>query len=341
MKFNKQISRYIILLIIINISFISSRRKSGKSYLTSKKVETKTKFNGSGKFNGELNCPYIQTKFKGKKTTTGTYSFSPSELTYNSGFQFSLTENDLVLSKFIHVKDNISYIPWRYFTNIKGGKKLFSYKYIYVQMRNDNDEEIDAYFYLPWKYYGSIVSEDQRNELVNNMIKYADYEREQINKHKDNVELHFENMRAAHNALESTKKSLEVFKQETESKIMKNKARMIQLETELNEVEHDFSRNKVATRILELNMREIKVKMSMLQKKSESNLELIDDNLRILTYKEIDAKIIRYRLNYRAKLDEFIYYCRNADMQHVNQAVIDTDSTKLNEAFNKIQPISE
>lgn len=346
MKFTREITKYVLLLLIISASFIVSKpikeKKKGKAPKGRSEAESKTQYNGGGSYTATLECPFIETALTGgKSTTSGKYSFRPMDLTSRTGFAFNMEATDENVSKFVQVDNAITYIPWRYFKKIEGNKKWGSYKYIEADLVNDFGQEATFKFNLPWRCCSNIVTNAQRNALVEKMAKFRDDEKADINKFKDNATSYFLEMQKSNIAMEASKKDAATFKAETEERIKKNQAALTIKQAELAEIEGLIAKNRDSTNTLILNLKEFKTQLSALQKKSESNDEIIDETLRAGAFKGIDEKITKAQQDIKLYNNQFSALCANANLVPVQGAIAEVDSVKLNAAFSKIQPISE
>ena len=217
-------TRALVLLLVITMSLCASlnlnREEKSKTTRKSKtasktaakaKTGTKTTFNGSGTWTSGYDCPYIEvlTFNSGSSSITSTtqaYKFFPDKLNSNYGFKFIMDGGmDSTLNQFVKTTPTgEKYIPWRYFDTVAYEKKTASFKMIVANLRNDEKKTNVLRFNLPWEFFGSPVSVDQANKLVDIFQNFSTYQKNSINKSKTNANTLFGKMSKAKTAMDAS-----------------------------------------------------------------------------------------------------------------------------------------
>lgn len=335
-------SKFLPLIAIILISLFSNINTKTKK--VSLYAKAKTIDYGSGDMTTGFKCPFIElyNNENGEKiSTTGKWSFKPSDFTENLGFILTLEETDRNLNKYlkVHNKDTV-YIPWRYFNDAFYNKKTASYKVLEVVLRNDMEEKIKAKFNLPWKFIGNIITQKDVNEVIAMIEKYRSIQRNRINKHKTKVEDLSDELFKSKHALKTQTLNAKAFKEKTEKSIRTNNAKLTQKRKEMEELDRKILLIKRQFYLMEENYVDIRDTLSMLQKKNENNLMLIDDNLRKNLYSEVDRNIVNKKDLIKADLHELANECKNRNLKRIEMAAYRGDSKSVANFLQAIKPIN-
>lgn len=302
--------------------------------------KTKTKYDGNGSWTGGYNAPFIKLHQNGNLVaTSGKYSFNASKFSGSLGWIFTMDNMPAEIQKVTQkTPQGEDYVPWRYFNTIGYGKLTWSYKYMYGNLKNDNNESFTIEFYLPWRSSGDYITYDQCIGLRGDIAKWGTAQKQEIITSKAQVNNALVSMTSAKKALDTQKEDAAALKAKIEAEIAQKKTQVDGHKATLKTT--DAAIIKLSTEIQGLTAQIETIENTINNDNLEvaNNDKLIDDTERAKVMATLDTKITDELNDVGEAITSLAHYCRNVNMAPIKTAAEKGDDAALDAGLKGIAP---
>lgn len=332
-------NKALISLLLISMSLCITIKRTDKA-----KSQEETKlFWGDGTFSGGYNCPFMKIKENGSKIKEyGKFFINLSELSSQYGLKFKLLDNqqlDSKLGAFVQkTSTQETFIPWRFFDNLRYEKNFGGYKKFIFDLQNDKQQKRELVFYLPWKAIGNYITLDEALDSITKMTKFRDDQRKEINQAKDTIFIEYQNLVKYKMAQEIRNKKIEEVQSRITEEVISLKTKIHLLHVSLRSKEMQVLKSTSELNMLQTQRNQLNLQLNQAGQSFSRNENLLNSAEKQKLLAQVDNNIRDAKANietYYKKLDE---QCENLNVRPISTFALQGDYTKVEQLLLNVQP---